>query len=59
MLDSSSMVGFPLVIANFEQDMPGNEPGSLGWHTSAQITDLQELSQSDGPEILRCLQLLP
>ena len=26
---------FPLVIADSERDMPGIEPGPLGWYTSA------------------------
>ena len=38
-------LGFPLVIAVFERDMPGIEPGSLGWHTSALTTGLQEVRQ--------------
>ena len=31
----SSMIRFPLGIAVSEQDMPGIEPGPLGWHTNA------------------------
>ena len=30
---NSIIWGFPLVIANSEQDMPGIEPGPLGWAT--------------------------
>ena len=37
------MIRFPLVIADSERDMPGIEPGLLGWHTSALTTDLQEV----------------
>ena len=29
-VDGSSMIGFPLVIADSQQDMPGMEPGLLG-----------------------------
>ena len=32
--DGSRMIGFPLVIADSEQDRPGIEPGPLGWYTS-------------------------
>ena len=41
----SSMTGFPLVIAVSERDMPGIEPGPLGWHTSALINELHEVRQ--------------
>ena len=41
-LDGSSMVGFPLVIADSLQDIPGIEPGPLGWHTNALTTQLQK-----------------
>ena len=34
---------FPLVIADSERDMPGIEPGPLGWYTSALTTGLQEV----------------
>ena len=44
MLDGSSMIGFPLVIADSERDMPGIEPGQLGWYISALTTGLQEVS---------------
>ena len=44
MVDGSSMIGFPLVIADSEQDMPGIKPGPLGWHTRALTTELQEVS---------------
>ena len=49
------MVGFPLVIAVSERDMPGIEPGPLGWHTSALTNELQEVRQYVGPEIPGCL----
>jgi hypothetical protein len=39
----SSMVGFSLVIAVSERDMPEIEPGLLGWHTSALTNELQEV----------------
>ena len=31
----SSMIRFPLVIADSEHDMPGIKPGLLGWHSPA------------------------
>ena len=37
------MIGFPLVIAESERDMPGIRPGPLGWHTNALTTELQEV----------------
>ena len=37
------MIGFPLVISVSERDMPGIEPGPLGWHTSALTNELQEV----------------
>ena len=43
MVDGSSMIGFPLVIAGSERDMPGIEPGPLGWQTSTLTTELQEV----------------
>ena len=43
----SSMIGFPLVIAVSERDMPGIEPGPLGWHTSALTNELQEVRQKN------------
>ena len=36
------MIGFPHVIADSEGDIPGIEPGPLGWHTSALTIELQE-----------------
>ena len=39
------MAVFPLVIADFEQDMPGIEPWPLDWYTSALTTELQEERQ--------------
>ena len=35
-VDGSSMIWFPHVIADSERGMPGIEPGPLGVHTSAQ-----------------------
>ena len=40
------MIGFPLVIADSEPDMPKIEPGPLGWHTSTLTTELQEVMLS-------------
>ena len=40
------MIGFPLVInviAVSERDMPGVEPGPLGWHTSSLTNELKEV----------------
>ena len=37
-MDGSSMIGSPIVIADSERDMPGIEPGPLGWHTSPRDT---------------------
>ena len=37
-MDSSSMIGSPIVITDSERDMPGIEPGPLGWHTSPRDT---------------------
>ena len=34
------MIGFPLVIADSEWDMPETKPGPLGWYTSALTTGL-------------------
>ena len=45
MVGGSSMIGFPLVIALHERDMPGIEPGPLGWHTNALTNELQEVRQ--------------
>ena len=42
-VDGSSMVGFPLVKADSEQDMPGIEHWPLGWHSTALTTELQEV----------------
>ena len=36
----SSIIGFPLLIADSERDMSGIEPGPLGWPT----TELEEVS---------------
>ena len=36
-LSGSSMIMFPFVIAISEQDMPGIEPGPLGWHIDQAI----------------------
>ena len=44
LIGSSSIIWvFPLVIADSEQDMPGIEPGPLGWYTTALTTRLQEV----------------
>ena len=40
------MIGFPLVIVDSKQDMPGIEPGPLGWYTSKITTGLQEVTGS-------------
>ena len=37
------MIEFPLVIAVSERDMPGVEPGPLGWHTSTLTNELQDV----------------
>ena len=45
-VDGSSMIGFPLVIADSEQDMPGIKPGPpplISQHTSALTTEIQEV----------------
>ena len=42
-MGGSSMIGFPLVIADSERDMPGIEPGPLDWHTRALTNELQEV----------------
>jgi hypothetical protein len=42
----SSMIGFPLVIAVPEQNLPGFEPGPLGLHTSVLTNELGEGRQS-------------
>ena len=39
----TSIIGFPLVIAVSEQDIPGIEPGKLRWQTSALTNELQEV----------------
>ena len=44
-VDSSSKIGFPLVIANSKRDMPGIKPGKLGWQTSAQTIELPEVGE--------------
>ena len=44
-VDGSSMIGFPLVMADSERDMPGIEHGPLGWQLSALTTELQEVRQ--------------
>ena len=40
------MIGFILVIASSELDMPEIEPGSLDWHSIALTTDLQATNMS-------------
>ena len=44
-VDGSSMIRFPLVIADPERDMPGIEHVPLGWHNSTLTTELQEVRQ--------------
>jgi hypothetical protein len=39
----SSKISFPLAKAVSEWDMPGIEPGPLGWHTSALTNELEEV----------------
>ena len=39
----SSLIRFPLVKAVSERDMPGIEPGPLGWQTSTLTNELQEI----------------
>ena len=41
------MLAFPVVTADSEQDMPGIEPGPLGWHTSTLTTELQQVRQGN------------
>ena len=41
------MIGFPLVIANSKQDMPGIKLGPLGWYTIALTTELLEVITSN------------
>ena len=43
---SSTIWVFPLVIADSEREMPGIEPGPLGWYASALTTGLQEVNYS-------------
>ena len=42
------MIGFPLVISVSERDMPGIEPGPLGWHTSTLTNEVQALVWDKG-----------
>ena len=35
MVGGSGITRFPLDITDSERDMPGTEPGPLGWHTSS------------------------
>ena len=37
-----NVVGLPLVIGLSERDMPGIQPGLLGWQTSALTNERQE-----------------
>jgi hypothetical protein len=39
----SSMTGYPLAIADSNQEEPGMEPVPLDWHTSTQTTELQDV----------------
>ena len=47
MVDGSSMIGFHLVIAVSEWEMPGIKHGTLGWYTSALTNGLQEGTVSE------------
>ena len=38
------MIGFHLVIADSEQDMPGIKPGPLGWNTSTLTNEIQAMA---------------
>jgi hypothetical protein len=51
MVGGSSIIGFPLVIADSERDMPVIKPGPLGYYTSALTNKLQEVRQYVGLEI--------
>jgi hypothetical protein len=42
------MIGFPLVIAVSEQDMPGIEPGPIGWHTSYKLQEVSIIMSETG-----------
>ena len=42
-LGGSSMIGLPLVIAVSERDMPGIEPGPLGWHISVLTNEIHQV----------------
>jgi hypothetical protein len=44
-VDASSMVRFPLVIADSKQDMPGIKHGPIDWHKSTLTTEMQEVRQ--------------
>ena len=41
----AALIGLSLVIADSDRDMPGIEPVSLGWHTSALTNELEEVRQ--------------
>ena len=43
LVDGSSMIGFPLVKADSERNMPGIKPGPPDWDTSALTNELQEV----------------
>ena len=43
MVGGSSMIGFPLVIAVSDRDMPGIEPGPLGCRSHTLTNELQEV----------------
>jgi hypothetical protein len=45
MVDGSSMIGFPLVIAVSEWDIPEIKPWTLGCNTSALTNEIQEERQ--------------
>ena len=41
-VDGSSIIRFPLVLADSEGEMPGMEPGPVGWYTSALTTEVRQ-----------------
>ena len=46
------MIGFSLVIAVSEGDMPGIKPGPLGWRTSGLTNELKGICISENTIIL-------
>ena len=53
----SSMIKFPLVIAVSERDM-NQTRASIGWHTSALINELQEVTKNSKLRQMRKCQVL-